>query len=166
MDNTGVLTTTPQAPQQQQKRSIDVLPKAVNSVCYRHTPALIIQTEECTLTSPTGPKRWATSLQPGPKALHDAAADGPGKMRESIRPARELCEIGVQLHGRPDRIRPARQNSTDELEPAMAPDIAEQRPGMMFRERLLPFAKDRRAKPSRQATGPVTVRNIFQARAQ
>ncbi len=40
MDNTGVLTTTPQAPQQQQKRSIDVLPKAVNSV-YQHDPRFL-----------------------------------------------------------------------------------------------------------------------------
>jgi len=29
------LTTNPQVQQQQQKRPIDMLPKAVNSVCYR-----------------------------------------------------------------------------------------------------------------------------------
>ncbi len=31
------LTTSPQAQQPQQKRSIDALPKPVNSVCYRQT---------------------------------------------------------------------------------------------------------------------------------
>ena len=87
-------------------------------------------------------------------------------MCELIWPAPEIREFGVQLHGRPDRIRPARQEFTDDSVRAMAPDIAEQRPGMMFRERLLPLPKDRRAKPSRHAVGPAAFRNVVQARAQ
>ena len=36
VDKAEAFPTTPQAQQQQQKRSIHVLHKAVNSVCYRH----------------------------------------------------------------------------------------------------------------------------------
>ena len=36
VDKAKAFPTTPQAQQQQQKRSIHVLLKAVNSVCYRH----------------------------------------------------------------------------------------------------------------------------------